>query len=261
MQLNEIISVCERFAPLSISKEYCANFGHYDNSGIILNCGNKINKILCSLDFSKNAVKEALDGEYGLIITHHPAIFGGIKSIDEDADELSKKLALCIKGGVSVYSMHLNMDAAKKGVDYFLMQGLGGSEEVIMDKLSNGGYGRAYSVCEQTFKNFYQNAIKTFNSNKCRIYGKDEKIIKKVASFCGAGTDEKAINFALLNGVDAFVSSDMKHHNITALCEKGVAVIELTHYASENYGFINACKLMLKNISLPVKYYTDEIYL
>ena len=51
------------------------------------------------------------------------------------------------------------------------------------------------------------------------------------------GADEEAVAFAVKNGADVIVSSDFKHHVLTLANEKGIAVIALTHYASENYGF------------------------
>ncbi len=63
--------------------------------------------------------------------------------------------------------------------------------------------------------------------------------------------------FAQKGGADVFVSSDMKHHEILALTQSGVAVIILTHYASENYGF-NKIYLKIKDgLNVNSAYFTD----
>ena len=67
------------------------------------------------------------------------------------------------------------------------------------------------------------------------MYG--ERPVKRVASFCGAGMDEKSVSFALQAGADTFVSSDPKHHLVAMAAESGMNVLLLTHYAAENYGF------------------------
>ncbi|MBO5327535.1 MAG: Nif3-like dinuclear metal center hexameric protein [Clostridia bacterium] len=261
MKLNNIIDELEKLAPLSLSREYCEKFGLYDNSGVILNCGKEINKILFSLDFSVDAVNKAISGGYNLIITHHPAIFGGIKSINVDVNPLSKKLALCLQNGISVVSAHLNLDAAEEGIDYFLMKGMGGTSSEIMDKLSCGGYGRAYAISQTNFKDLVERTRTQFNTNKLRAYGNENSVIKKVASFCGSGTDDKALAFAVANGVDLVVSADMKHHHVAELIERGICVIELTHYASENFGFTKIAEKLSNRFEIPCYIHTDKILL
>ena len=104
-----------------------------------------------------------------------------------------------------------------------------------MNELQGGGYGRVYSVPAQSFAQFSSGVQRNFSTSRCRFYGEGE--VKKVASFCGAGCDEESIAFAIENGADTFVSADMKHHHIAALLCAGLKVVEMTHYASEFYGF------------------------
>ena len=87
-------------------------------------------------------------------------------------------------------------------------------------------------------------------------YGKN-KPVKKVASFCGAGCDDKAMAFAAKYGADVFVSSDLKHHEITALLGRGINVIHLTHYSAESYGFEKIYSEISKDLSVPSAYFCD----
>ncbi len=128
MKLNEVLQRLEEVAPVALSDEFCAKYKMYDNSGIIINCGADIKGALFSLDLSENAVRQAKNNGCNLIITHHPAIYGGISRFDLTADPQSKALAECISSGISVISMHLNFDAAPNGIDYYLMLGLGGEK-------------------------------------------------------------------------------------------------------------------------------------
>ena len=79
-----------------------------------------------------------------------------------------------------------------------------------------------------------------------------------MASFCGSGADEEAVAFAVKNGADVIVSSDFKHHVLTLANEKGIAVIALTHYASENYGFEKYYKKIRQSTNLACEYHTDN---
>ncbi|MDE7453480.1 MAG: Nif3-like dinuclear metal center hexameric protein [Clostridia bacterium] len=256
MKLNEVLTVLEKVAPVALSDEFCKKFGMYDNSGVIINCGADINGALFSLDLSENAVKKAKELGYNLIVTHHPAIYGGISRLDLTRDPQAIALAECIKNGISVISMHLNFDAAPQGIDFHLMQGLGGDNPEILAKLDNGGYGRVYPVKQTQFTAFVENVKNTFNSDRVIIYGK-ERSVKKVASFCGAGCDERAIAFAEKHGADVFVSSDLKHHEITAILGRGINVIHLTHYSAENYGFEKIYSRISKDLSVPSSYFSD----
>ena len=69
------------------------------------------------------------------------------------------------------------------------------------------------------------------------------------------------MNFAVTNGADAFVSADMKHHEILALTQQGLAVIVLTHYASENYGFEKIYLKIKDVLKVESAYFTDETLL
>lgn len=259
MKIDKIMSVLENgIAPVKLSDDFCAKYKMYDNSGVIINCGGDINGAVFALDLTEKAVAEAKARGYNLIVTHHPAIYGGISRFDLTQNPQARALVECMKCGISVISMHLNSDAAPEGIDYYLMRGLGGTSAGISADIEGGGYGRVYGVSPQVLSVFAQNAAKEFITSRILVYGDKNKKISRAASFCGAGCDEHNIDFAVKNGADVFVSSDMKHHEILALTGMGVAVIIFTHYAAENYGF-NKIYLKIKDgLGIPSAYYTDE---
>ena len=53
----------------------------------------------------------------------------------------------------------------------------------------------------------------------------------------------------------------MKHHEILALTQRGIAVIVLTHYASENYGFEKIYLKIKDGLKVKSAYYTDTALL
>lgn len=258
MKLSELYAVLEEVAPVSLSEEFCRVYGAYDNSGVLIDCGAEINGALFSLDFSLAAITEAKKRGFNAIVTHHPAIFRGITKLNISSDPQAKAIERCVKGNISVISMHLNYDAAPEGIDYYLMKGLGGENAVIMNVLSRGGYGRVYDVPSADFASFVQAAKTTFDTERLVSYGGLKKKIGRAASFCGAGCDDNAIAFALENGADVFVSSDLKHHQITALLERGVNVIQLPHYAAEVYGFKRIVQKMNDRIAVPTCFYREK---
>ena len=140
MTVEELLEILEKgVAPVELSNDFCARYKMYDNSGVIINCGNSVNGVLFTLDLSVAAVDKAKALGYNAIVTHHPAIYGGINRFDLAADPQAKALAECIACGISVISMHLNFDAAPEGIDYFLMSGLGGKNGQILSQVEGGG--------------------------------------------------------------------------------------------------------------------------
>ncbi len=265
MKLNEIYDVADALAPKRLSDEYCATYGAYDNSGILVDCGADVKGIVCSLDFSFAAIDKALELGANLIITHHPSVYGKIDRVRYDAADLTeRKLVKCIGNGISVLSMHLNLDCAVGGVDESFAQGIALSSGgmlgacSVMHALQGGGYGRAYDITETTLDGLTENMKKTFSSERILSYGAGERKILRVASFCGAGADEESVAFAKANGADAIVSADFKHHVLTTAAESGLAVIAMTHYASERYGFKKYYEKICQRIDLPCAFHTDE---
>ena len=251
MRLKNVYDAVDELAPFALSKEYCDTYNFYDNSGILIECG-EVKGVLCSLDLSLRAVEEARRAGANCIVTHHPAIYRPLSSLKEGSAVLA-----CARAGIGVISAHLNLDSAPGGIDEELMLGLGGRSCEIMHTLSEGGYGRVYGVEEQPLSAFVGRAKAHFSTERVTVYG--DRPVGRVASFCGAGLDDATVAFAVGHGADTVVSSDGKHHLIAALAEAGVNVVLMTHYASENYGFIRfADNLKQKIKGTPVHVFTDE---
>lgn len=247
----------QNVAPVALSDEFCKKYGGYDNSGIIVDCGTEVAGALFCLDLTPSALKEAVRRGCNLIITHHPAIFAGVKHISLAAGSATACVAECVRRGISVISMHLNFDAAPFGIDYHMMLGLGGKKELaLMCPLSTGGYGRLFNVRPRSFEDFCKHVQTEFQSTRCRFYAAREHArVNTVVSCCGAGCDDESINFATGAGADTFVSADIKHHHITALLAAGINVVELTHYSSEIYGLGRIYAAINADMPFPVSFY------
>lgn len=258
MKLKEIYDIVDELAPFALSREYCEKYGMYDNSGILLDCGEEIEGILFSLDCSMEAVPRANIVDANLIITHHPAIFSPIKGLSA-----GNPVTECAKAGISIISAHLNLDCAKGGIDDSMAEGLGakslGAKGKItkMHTLTNGGYGSVFQIERTALAGFVNKVKAEFSTERVAVYG--DRSVSKVASFCGAGMNEESVAFAIAQGADTLVSSDPKHHLVAEAVEKGLNVIILTHYAAENYGFYKFYqKIAEKCPLLPMAYYGDE---
>ncbi len=269
MKLSEIYKIADGIAPKALSDEYCRASGAYDNSGLLVEAGDEITGILFSLDLTNAAIEKAIKNDCNLIIAHHPVIYGKIGNVCQSDDKLlGGKLVKCIQNGISVICMHLNLDVVDGGIDESLQEGIllasgkttgaGTGTTLIMHPVSQGGYGRVYDVEKVTLATLVENIKKEFSTGRILVYGAEDKLLSKAASFCGAGVDDGTVAFAKRNGADVLISSDFKHHHIQLLVESGIAVIVLTHYASEQYGFKKYYEKICRSVDIPCVYHVEN---
>lgn len=216
--VRDIVSAMERFAPKSLAEEW-------DNVGLLLGRTDKeALKIIIMLDLDKNGVSEALDVGADMIITHHPVIRNGLKSVtDED-------ILTVIENKISVLSMHTNLDVAKDGVNQTLAEELSlyNIEEVDLDGfVTRGG---EISVC--CFGDFLSSVKKLLGIDNLRYVGNKNKPIKRVCVLGGSGGD--FIERVRVLGFDAYVTSDIKYHQAQLAEKIGLCVVDAGHFETEN---------------------------
>ncbi len=256
MKLKEIYELIDRFAPFELSQTYEKKCNFTDNSGIIVGTEADITNVVFALDLTDKTIEYAQWMKAGLIITHHPAIFYGIKKIDG-------VLLKAASSGIGVISCHLNFDVAEKGVDYFLAKGISGADdkdiEILDPLLSGTGYGRRYPI-NTSLEELAENIEREF-ATKVNVYGDKTAFIKKAASFCGSGLNEETLSYP----ADVYISADIPHHVLVEAVKNGKRVISMTHFASENYGMKNIYKhfssiYRLKN-KLDFSFFDDDRFI
>ena len=118
MKVKEITDILESFAPIQLKEDW-------DNVGLqIGHPEDEVNKVLLALTPSDLVIKEAIEKNVDMIITHHPFIFRGIKTLRADT-AIGRMSRLCIKHDISLYCAHTNLDIAKGGVNDALAENLG----------------------------------------------------------------------------------------------------------------------------------------
>jgi len=129
MRINKIIDELEELAPMALQESY-------DNSGLLIgNPENEVEKALICLDLTPAVLDEAIEGKYGLIISHHPVIFSGMKRLT-GRNEVEKIVMKAIKHDIGVYAIHTNLDNVKNGVNDMLCRKLGIEDPRILRPLA-----------------------------------------------------------------------------------------------------------------------------
>jgi len=116
-----IIDQLENFAPKSLAEDW-------DPIGLVFGSEEKlVNKVMVALDLDKDTLGEAKEKDVDFIITHHPLIFNALKTLNTN-DSRRKEYIDLIKNDIALYSMHTNLDAADGGMNDWLADAIGLSE-------------------------------------------------------------------------------------------------------------------------------------
>lgn len=118
MKIKEIVSALERFAPLPLQDGF-------DNAGLQIGLteAEAAGALLC-LDVTEAIIDEAISLGCNLIISHHPLIFKGFKSLT-GKDYVERCIMKAIKNDIVIYSAHTNLDNAQGGVNYKIAEKIG----------------------------------------------------------------------------------------------------------------------------------------
>ncbi|MGN1458577.1 MAG: Nif3-like dinuclear metal center hexameric protein [Acutalibacteraceae bacterium] len=197
----------------------------FDNAGLLVgNPQQTVTKVLVTLDVTSKVVDEAVKKGTELIISHHPVIFNPIKNVLSDSVPY-----LAAKNNITIISAHTNLDVARGGVNDSLAEKIGVNIDEFFDE-DCAAFGHLESEIESTE---FAGQIKTqLECNGLRFTNRDGKI-KTVVVSCGAGGDN--IFLAKKLNADAFVTGEIKHHEIIFANENNIAVFDLGHYQSENH--------------------------
>ncbi len=126
MNISDVIKELEKLAPLSLQESY-------DNSGLLV--GNedlKTNGALICLDSIEEVIDEAINKSINLVISHHPILFSGLKSIT-GKNYVERVIAKAIKNDIAIYAIHTNLDNIKNGVNKKIGELIGLKNLKILD--------------------------------------------------------------------------------------------------------------------------------
>lgn len=116
--VKEIISFLEDLAPPALQESY-------DNSGLLTGRPEQeVSGILISLDCTEKVVEEAVLNKCNLIISHHPVIFRGLKSLT-GKNYVERTVIQAIRNDIALYAIHTNLDNVTNGVNRRIAERMG----------------------------------------------------------------------------------------------------------------------------------------
>ena len=110
MVIQDVINHLETLAPLPYAEDF-------DNAGLLVgNKNTKVSGVLVTLDTLESVVDEAIAKKCNLIVSFHPIIFKGLKSLT-GKDYVERTVMKAIKNDIAIYAIHTALDNAIKGVN------------------------------------------------------------------------------------------------------------------------------------------------
>ncbi len=131
MKIQEVLHYIEELAPLSYAEDF-------DNVGLLVgNAQTKVTGVLVTLDTLEVTLDEAIAKKCNLIVSFHPIIFSGLKSLT-GRNYVERVVLKAIKHDIAIYATHTALDNVKKGVSGKMADVLGlENQKVLVPKKGN----------------------------------------------------------------------------------------------------------------------------
>ena len=230
MKIKEVLSALERFAPLPLQESW-------DNAGLQVGLTEtEVSGALLCLDVNEKIVDEAIQKGCNVVVSHHPLLFRGLKTIS-DLTDVQRTVMKAVQKGICVISMHTNMDNAKGGVNYRMAEKLGLRDvQFLAPKMVDGvesGSGVIGELPEAQAADDFVLVVKKAFGVECAMCNELlRRPVRKVALCGGAG--DFLLDDALKAGADAFITGEMHYHQYFGY-EQQIQICVIGHYQSEQY--------------------------
>ena len=227
MKIKEIVCALERFAPLPLQEDF-------DNAGLQVGLteAEATGALLC-LDVTEAVIDEAVALGFNLVISHHPLIFKGVKSIS-DKTYIERCILKAIKNDIVIYSAHTNLDNVLNGVNFKIAEKIGLTDVSFLSPNAEGSGSGIIGSLEnlETETDFLKRIKKTFEVGCVKHNKLSGKLIHRVAVCGGAGAF--LIPDAIAANADVFITGEIRYHEYFGL-ERKILLAEIGHYESEQY--------------------------
>ena len=197
-----------------------------------------IERVLFAVDPALDVIDEAVNGGYDLLVTHHPLLMRGVKSVATTSGKGRAVTALVV-GDVALYAAHTNADVATPGVNDALAVacGLRGVEPLV--ETEGQPLGRVGDLeSPMTLRAFCERLASKLPPAPVglRVSGDPDAEVARVAVLGGAGDGE--FGAARAAGADVYVTADLRHHPAIEsreedAAEKPLFLVDAGHWASE----------------------------
>lgn len=221
----------EAIAPPALAEEW-------DNVGLLAGDPDApLRKVLTCLTLTPDVVQEAVRDGVGLVVTHHPLPFRGVKSLAIGTLDGGSLWRLA-RAGVAVYSPHTAYDSAPGGINDQWAAALGLTDVVPLlpaaGRDDGAGAGRVGSWPQAgRFDLLAEEVRRAANPRALRVVVPPEDASARVAIACGSGG--ALLDASLAAGCGVFLTGELGFHDCLRCRSSGTGLILVGHYASERF--------------------------
>ena len=228
MTVREFYAALEEKLPRSLSCDW-------DNDGI--SCAPDLDApvtgILIALDPTEDAVEATISSGCNVILTHHPMLFRGLKTVDGH-DTGSRKVIRMIQNGITAMAFHTRLDAADGGVNDLLAARLGLTDVEPFGEDGNPAgkpIGRVGNLLRTMTADEFLETVKTALGLPAVIFAGCGKPVRRVAVLGGAGDED--VFAAVAAGADTYVTGELRYHQLCDAPYGEINLIMAGHYHTE----------------------------
>lgn len=228
MKVSDVAAALEEFVPLVWQEEY-------DNAGLTVGDPDaEITKVLIALDATEEVIDEAVAAGAGMVVSHHPAIFGAQKRLI-GANHEQRIAAKALRCGVALYGCHTNLDATPtEGISHRLGRMFGLRETAVLEPSAidpKVGIGIVGSLDEpmETIR-FLRRVKSVLNIEVLRHSPIATQKVCRVAVCSGSGGS--LIERAAMAGAELYLAGDFRYHDYLAL-DGRMTIADIGHFESE----------------------------
>ena len=248
MTVSELNVILENKFP----QEYACE---WDNDGLM--CAVKmdapVQKVLCTLDVTKEALEYAAANGFDTVLSHHPMIFRPLGAVTPE-NHIAEKTIFALQKGINVFSFHTRFDAMPGGINDLLANKLA-LTNICSFSDGESDMGRIGELdVEMPIEAFCKYVKATLGCDTVSYAKSYKGTVKSVAVLGGSGKD--FIGGAKAAGADVLVSGELGYNNMAEASERGISLVEAGHFFTEDV----ACKYfsdILNGIGIENAYFSS----
>jgi dinuclear metal center YbgI/SA1388 family protein len=212
MKQTELIELLEQIAPPELADDFDAG-----RIGLIIDLlyekKREILRIAVALDVTKDVLLKAAAFKADLLICHHTPLFHPVTSVPQS---LAERFKIIFENNISIYAMHTNYDNAEGGVNTVLADKFRLQNRIVTH------FGIIGTIDPVSTDDFAKKVSKELNTH---LMYAGSKTVQKIMVCGGSCLNRHALSAAKENGVDLFLSSELKHSDF---CVSAMGCLSLT---------------------------------
>jgi dinuclear metal center YbgI/SA1388 family protein len=199
-------------------------------NGLQVEGASEIRRLAAAVDASAETISEAARRKVDFLLVHHGLFWGGLRPI---TGPTHRKVATLIKGHMSLYSLHLPLDAHEElGNNVLLLQEMGLEPEGRFASFHGaeiGWWARAGHTRSAILE-----SLQTAVEGEVRLIPGGPEAIERIGVVSGGGAS--SLGEAAAMGLDALITGEAPHHAYHDAMELGLNLFLGGHYATETFG-------------------------